>query len=226
MKKLVLFSLALALLSGCKTDTNQEKLKDIKAQKTIAQLIAEAHGYDNWDRVTSITFTFAVDRDSMRGSGRTWTWMPKKDSVYLNMGDQLVKYSRKSIDSISINADRAFINDKFWLLVPFQLVWDNTAIITDPAQDKAPLSGSSLNKITITYPGEGGYTPGDAYDIYYDDNFIIKEWVFRRGNDDDPTLVTSFEDYTDYSGLKIATSHKQKEGNWNLKFRDVMVEMK
>ena len=62
--------------------------------------------------------------------------------------------------------------------------------------------------------------------IYYDDNFIIKEWVFRRGNDDDPTLVTSFEDYTDYSGLKIATSHKQKEGNWNLKFRDVMVEMK
>ena len=225
MKQLLVLSLALALLSGCKTDSKQETPQDSEAPKTTAQLIAEAHGYGNWKRVSSISFTFAVDLDSIRGSGRTWTWMPKKDSVHLNMGEQVLKYSRRSIDSMSINADRAFINDKFWLLVPFQLVWDHSATITNPVQEVAPLRGTNLFKITLTYPSEGGYTPGDAYDIYYDDNFIIKEWVFRRGNDDDPSLVTSFEDYTDFSGIKIATSHKQKEGNWNLKFRNVKVTM-
>lgn len=226
MKQLVLLSLICVLLSGCKNDSKQESHKPINPAKPTAQLIAEAHGYNSWNNVSSITFTFGVDRDSIKGNGRTWTWMPKQDSVYLNTGEQVLKYCRKSIDSLSINADRAFINDKFWLLAPFQLVWDSKADITEPIEGLAPISGSNMNMITITYPSEGGYTPGDAYDIYFDTNYIIREWVFRRGNDDKPSLVTTFEDYSNFKGLKIATSHKMAEGNWNLKFRDVKVSLK
>ena len=67
-----------------------------------------------------------------------------------------------------------------------------------------------MNMITITYPNEGGYTPGDAYDIYFDEDYMIKEWTFRKGNSEDPSLSTTFENYKDYNGIKIATDHKQK----------------
>ena len=79
--------------------------------------------------------------------------------------------------------------------------------------------------ITILYADEGGYTPGDAYDIYYDNNYLIKEWVFRKGNSEEPSLTTTFENYIDYNGIKIAIDHKQEGGNWNLNFADVSITL-
>jgi hypothetical protein len=78
--------------------------------------------------------------------------------------------------------------------------------------------------ITLSYPDDaGGYTPGDAYDIYYDEDYIIREWTFRKGNSPEPTLSTTFENYKDFNGIKIAIDHKMAKGNWNLNFTDVSV---
>ena len=129
------------------------------------------------------------------------------------------------MDSTHIAADRAFINDKFWLLAPFQLVWDTSATISETKMAEAPISKTELNLITLTYPNEGGYTPGDAYDIYYGNDYLIKEWVFRKGNSVEPSLTTTFENFKDYNGIKIATDHKMADGNWNLNFTDVNITL-
>jgi hypothetical protein len=138
-------------------------------------------------------------------------------------GETSVNYNRTKMDSTHIGADRGFINDKYWLLVPFQLVWDTSATISESKKAKAPISEDQLNMITLTYPNEGGYTPGDAYDIFYGDDFMIKEWVFRKGNAAEATMVTTFENYKDYNGIKIATDHKMADGNWNLNFADINI---
>ena len=108
-------------------------------------------------------------------------------------------------------------------MIPFQLVWDEGTTISEPVKDAAPISSKLLNKITITYSNEGGYTPGDAYDIYFDDDHIIKEWVFRQSNSTEPSLVNTFENYQDFNGIKIALEHKKAEGDWNLLIRNVKV---
>lgn len=225
MKQLLLFFSLFALLTGCKSDKNQESTVDTTDIKTIPERIAEAHGIDQWDLVSTIEFTFAVDRDTIKGSGRSWKWIPQTKTVSLVTPDEVITYNTSEIDSTVMAADRAFINDKFWLLIPFQLVWDKGANISEPISAQAPISGTAMDQITITYPSQGGYTPGDAYDIYFDENYIIREWTFRRGNDPKPTLSTTFEDYEDFNGLKIATSHKRNGEGWNLKFRDVRVTL-
>ena len=225
MKQLLLFFSLIALLTGCKSDNKQESTVESTAPKTTAELIAEAHGIDQWDQVSKIEFTFAVDRDTIKGSGRSWSWMPQAKSVSLITPEEVITYNTSKVDSTVMAADRAFINDKFWLLIPFQLVWDKGANISESTSAEAPISGTTLNQITITYPNQGGYTPGDAYDIYFDENYVIREWTFRRGNDPTPTLSTTFEDYEDFNGLKIATSHKRNGEEWNLKFRDVRVTL-
>ena len=48
-----------------------------------------------------------------------------------------------------------------------------------------------MQKLTIVYGDEGGYTPGDAYDFYFGDDHIIKEWVFRKGNATEPSTMTT-----------------------------------
>ncbi len=110
------------------------------------------------------------------------------------------------------------------LLVPFQLVWDSNAEISEVIKTAAPISKDTLNKITITYSEVGGYTPGDAYDIFFDDTFLIQEWIYRRQNAEEPSLVNTFENYTTIKGLKFAQDHKQKEVNWNLNFTDIEVK--
>jgi hypothetical protein len=130
------------------------------------------------------------------------------------------------MDSVAIKTDRAFINDKFWALIPFQLVWDEGTTISDATIEKSPVNQQELNKITITYANEGGYTPGDAYDIYFDDDYIIREWSYRQGNAPEPSLSNTFENYNDYNGIKVAQDHKFAEGDRNLLIRNVKVEYK
>lgn len=223
MKSLYIGLVCLFLVSACKSETSKTTLKEEIKTLTIGEKIANAHGFENWKNVSKVEFTFKVDRDTIKGSGRSWEWYPKTDSIVMYAGEQVVMFNRAKLDSVPPNADRNFINDKYWLLVPFQLVWDSSATISEPKKVESPIGKEQLNMITILYPNEGGYTPGDAYDIYFDEDYLIKEWIFRKGNSEAPSLTTTFENYKDYNGIKIATDHKMADGNWNLNFADVSI---
>ena len=218
----------LTILTACKSETKEqttevETTSEVKKELTTAEKIAKAHGFDNWKNVNEIKFTFNVDRGENHFE-RSWTWNPKTNDVRLISEKDTIQFNRKSIDSISMKTDRAFINDKFWMLVPFQLVWDKGTTFSEAIKEITPISKTELNKITLTYGNEGGYTPGDAYDIYYDDDFIIKEWVFREGNSKEPSMTTTFENHEDFNGIKIAKDHKMAEGNFNLYFSNITVK--
>lgn len=213
------------LVVSCNSEKKETVIEDTTKELTIAEKIANAHGYENWKNVSEVKFTFKVDRDTIKGNGRSWIWFPKKDSVIMKAGEQIVKYNRNRLDSVPPNADRNFINDKFWVFIPFQLVWDTSATISDPVVAKSPIKNEDLNMITLLYGKEGGYTPGDAYDIYYDENYMIKEWVFRKGNAAEPSLTNTFENYKDFNGIKIAIDHKMGDRNWNLNFADVSITL-
>lgn len=217
MKNLSTVLIIISILFSCKPEKKEPKAI------SIAQKIANAHGFEQWKNVKKVAFTFKVDRDTIKGSGRSWIWFPKKDSVIMKAGEQVVKFNRNNLQGVPPNADRNFTNDKFWAFVPFQLVWDKTATISKPIQTKSPINKQLLNCITITYPKVGGYTPGDAYDIFYNDDYMIREWVFRKGNSTTPSLTNTFENYKDFNGIKIAIDHKKDNGKWNLNFTNVSI---
>jgi hypothetical protein len=83
-----------------------------------------------------------------------------------------------------------------------------------------------MDMITILYPSEGGYTSGDAYDIYFNEDYMIKEWTFRKGNSPEPSLSTTFENYKEFNGIKIAIDHKQEGSSWNLNLTNVSIKTK
>jgi len=194
---------------------------EITNEVTIAKKIAEAHGFENWKIVNQIEFRFNVSRDG-NTSGRSWIWNPKTNDVRLISETDTIQYNRNSIDSTSLKTDKAFINDKFWLLIPFQLIWDEVDYSAEPLQ-VAPISQKLMSKITLTYGNEGGYTPGDAYDIYFDKDYLIREWVFRKGNAEEPSMTTTFENYEDFNGIKIAKDHKMADNDFNLFFSNIKV---
>ncbi|NNG09928.1 MAG: hypothetical protein HKM92_07130, partial [Arenibacter sp.] len=139
----------------------------------------------------------------------------------ISRGDTIT-YNRKEVDSTTSKVDAAFINDKYWLLAPINILWDEKSITYNYDESSiAPISNDSLPKLTIVYGNAGGYTPGDAYDFYLADDYRIKEWVFRKGNAPEPSSITTWEGYEQIEGLAVSTMHKNKEGNFKLYFTGV-----
>jgi len=227
-KTIALLVLAIIIIACQNKKKNTDRLEfipdhDANPVATTAEIIAYKNGIENWKDVSEINFTFNVDRGENHFE-RSWSWKPKTDDVTLYSEKDTIAYNRKEMDSLTMKTDGGFINDSYWLLAPYKLVWDEGTSFSETITEQAPISKDTLQKITITYGNEGGYTPGDAYDFYYDQDYMIREWVFRKGNASIPTMITTFEDYEDFNGLTLAKMHKDSTGGFKLYFSNISVK--
>jgi hypothetical protein len=220
MKKLIYITFIGLSFISCK---QKSETKQPEKKISVAEKIANAHGFENWKQVSQIQFTFNVDRDSSHFD-RSYICKPKTNQVTAITTKDTITYLRKNVDSLSLNADQSFINDKFWLFPAFQLTWDKGTTISKPKIEIAPISKDRLNKITLTYNSEVGYTPGDAYDIFYDTNYHIKEWIFRKANQEKPSMTTAFSNYKTIKGISFPTKSTKEAKNWALYFTDVKIK--
>jgi len=218
-------SLLFLLFVSCKTEKKPEPTAKAK-EITILEKVANAHGFKNWDKVNKIEFTFNVDRDSSHFE-RSWIWKPKTNAITSISGKDTLRYNRKTMDSVAYKTNGGFINDRYWLLAPFNLLWDkNNFEYTHTANRTAPISKKPMHKLTIVYANEGGYTPGDAYDFYFENDYLIREWVFRKANQAEPSMTTTWENYVNHNGFHFAMEHKKANENFNLFFDRIQTELK
>lgn len=209
----------IVILTSCKNEPKATPEKE----KTILEKIAFAHGYENWKSVKEFTFTFNVDRDTTHFE-RTWIWRPKSNDITSISGTDTLVYNRKSMDSVAQKTNGGFINDRYWILAPFNLIWDADNFTYEHLEkENAPISGQPMQKLTIVYSNEGGYTPGDAYDFYFREDYILREWVFRKANQVEPSMTTTWEDYKTLEGLQLARDHKKAEPGFSLNFTNLLV---
>jgi len=101
-------------------------------RSAIAEQMAKTYGLDSFGQVEGIRYTFNAEFPGIKLS-RTWEWNPKTDTVSYEGKDKegkpvKVTYPRSQIgsqsDAIQNEIDPAFVNDQYWLLLPFHVVWD------------------------------------------------------------------------------------------------------
>jgi hypothetical protein len=223
MKNIIFILLISAIISSCKNEPSAGEQIEID-KTTTAQQLAINSGIDHWKDVERIKFTFNVGKSGNIVMSRAWTWNPSTQEVQLIAKEDTIKYRRNAqLDRVQTSTDRAFINDVYWLLPQFKLVWDKGTSITEQESQIAPISKDTLNQITILYKGDGGYTPGDAYDIYYDKDYNFKEWAYRKSNDAAITMATTFEDFETFNNITIAKNHRTLDGVTSINFTDIEI---
>lgn len=213
MKKLLVLPL-LSLLISC---NNQEK------EQTIVQKIAEANGIENFEDVKELRYTFNVNVNDTLRTSRAWTWRPKDKTATLTTPDSTVTYNYETEAAANEKTDQRFINDQYWLLFPFHLLWDEMEW-EHTEEATAPISGEQMQRVTVTYPDGAGYTPGDQYEIYFGDDHLIKEWVYLSGGNRENPFPATWEDYGEFGGIKISQMHRSADGSFELFFTNVSVE--
>ncbi len=212
---------------SCK-ELSQETTSPVTEEKTHPlspqENIAAFYRIGNWDTVTELRFTFNVSR-SETGYSRSYVWNTSTDDVIFMNENDTIEYNRKApLDSLAIYADKRFVNDSFWLLSPYKLVWDEGTTISDVSKVTAPISRDTLNKLTIVYGSEGGYTPGDAYDFYFTDAYEIREWVYRKENSGTASVLTTWDKHETYGDLRFNTLHQDSLKSFKLYFTDISVK--
>lgn len=194
-------------------------------QKKMGREIAVANGIDKFRKVKMLEFTFNVQRDTAKPSSRHWQWFPKTNEVVFITDSGTTRFKRNDTTTQELKKLNArFTNDEYWLIYPFHLSWDKGFELRDSSMKVAPISGKSLRKITTEYNDKDGFTPGDMYDVYIDENKRIQEWAYHKGGAAEPSLITSWESYKDFNGLQLAQEHKSKDGKFRLWFTGIQIK--
>ena len=183
----------------------------------ILEQIAKAYGLDSFGKIEAIRYTWSAQFPGLNVS-HSWVWEPKTNKVSYEGKDKdgepvKVTYVRTELgsqpDAVKNEVDPAFINDNYWLLFPFHAYWDTSATVTDQGMHKLPLGNGSAELVAVKYPNEGGYTPGDTWELYVGKDKRVEQFVYHRGGPKKPSLViATWAGYKMAGPLLISTEHR------------------
>ena len=182
----------------------------------ILEELAKTYGLDSFGQIDAIRYTWNAQFPGVNLS-HSWVWEPKTNKVSYEGKDKdgkpvKVSYLRSELsgqpDAVKNEVDPAFVNDNYWLLFPFHAYWDRSATVTDQGMKQLPVGNGSAELVAVKYPSEGGYTPGDTWDLYVGKDNRVEQFVYHRGGPKKPsTVVATWEGYKKAGPLLISTDH-------------------
>ena len=205
-----LFAFTISVLVLAATSQAQER-------PPIFQQMFKAYGFDSFAQVEKIRYIFNIEGLL----SRTWEWEPKTDTITYEGKDKddapvKLTYRRSQLSSqsdlVKNEIDPAFSNDNYWLLFVLRVSWDGSATITDEGIQKLPLGNGSAQRVVVKYPSEGGYAPGDTWELYVGTDHRIQELAYHGGGPGTQKrpklLVVTWDDYKKAGPLVISTDHR------------------
>jgi hypothetical protein len=189
-----------------------------QARPPIADQIAKTYGVDSWGQIEAIRYTWNAQFPGVNIS-RSWTWEPKTGQVSFDGktkdGKPLkVTYNSNQLGSqpavVKDEVEPGFINDQYWTLFPFHVVWDGSATVTDDGMKKLPQGSGSAKRVVVKYPAEaGGFTPGDTWELYVGKDNRVEQFAYHRGGTTKPSLViATWAGYKKAGPILFSTDHR------------------
>lgn len=192
--------------------------------------VAKAYGADSFVNIDKIKYTFNVKFNGKTVS-RSWLWDISAGRVTLErQGAAPFSYSRTGgLDTSAENVrttDALFINDQYWLLFPLHLAWDASATISVEKNRRLPIGNGVATCVSVTFPPAGGYTPGDAFDLFLDKSDHVAQWAYRRGNARTPNRTNRWEENRWAGPLLVSLDRPGADSTFRVWFTGVAVQMK
>jgi len=199
-----------------KQQSVQENTAKENTVKINAEQLAKAYGLDSFEQIEAIRYKWNAQFPGVNLS-HSWEWEPKTDQVSYEGVDKdgkpvKVTYLRSELssqpDTVKNEVDPSFVNDNYWLLFPLHAYWDKTATVTDEGMKALPLGNGSAELVSVKYPSEGGYTPGDTWDLYVGKDNRVESLAYHRGGPTKPSLVMArWAGHKKAGPILISTDH-------------------
>ena len=182
----------------------------------IIEKLAKTYGLDSFGQIDAIRYAFKAEAPGVDLS-RSWIWEPKTDQVTYEGKDKSgkpvkVTYLRSQLGSQSAEVkgdiDPGFLNDNYWLILPFHFAWDTNTTVEDSGMQKLPLGTGSAEKVAVKYSSDGGYSPGDTWDLYVGTDGRIQEIAYHGGGPAKFEVAATWTDYKKAGPLLFSLDHR------------------
>lgn len=113
-------------------------------------------------------------------------------------------------------AERIWINDSYWLVMPFKL--KDTGVTLKYLGEDSLATGKFYNVVQLTFQGVGS-TPENKYLVYVDrsDN-LVKQWAFfEKASQDSASAIWPFDNYQQYGKLLLSADRSDGKGPRSVK---------
>ncbi len=115
-----------------------------------------------------------------------------------------------TLDKYLDQAYRAWINDSYWLVMPYKL--KDTGVTLKYLGEDTTQTGDEAWKLQLTFE-EVGVTPQNKYHIWVDqDRKLVTQWAFfREYTLDEPNFITPWDNYQQYGDILLSGDRGERE---------------
>jgi len=215
--------------------------RELDGRILAGEIVQAVGGLNAWnDRSWDLSFDFVVMHDGAEAGRVSHFWnrstdgyvvggMTKDGSKWeVNFADIMNKVGMAMINGAPV-ADSLrqktldmgygrFINDTYWLLMPFKLLDSGVYHYREP---DTTIGGQRYEVLRLSF-GNVGLTPGDRYWLYVDpETKLVRRWRFRlQGSREGDYL---WNDYTDFDSIRLSLSKPAVDGTSEIRFEHVQV---
>ncbi|WP_194241990.1 hypothetical protein [Winogradskyella eckloniae] len=212
----------LLILFGTITFQAQED-NETKIDQIIQQSFEAMGGMENWNNTHYIQWNFGKRMliwDKWTGDVRIENPTEKLTLVVnINSGkgkaskDGALVTDTEELDKILEKGKKWWINDSYWLTMPWKLK-DDGVKITYLKTESLP-NGNLADVLEMTFENVG-VTPNNKYHIYFDQkDHLVKQWAFF-GNykDEEPRFIRAWDNYQKAGNVLLSFNRSgDKRGN-------------
>lgn len=188
-------------------------------------------GRENWDKTRFISWTFFGRRDLLwdKYTGRVRIESKSDSTTYLvnvNTGEGKVKIKGTeitepdSVKNLLKKATSIWINDSYWLVMPFKLK-DSGVTIKYMGEDT--LNNQRFNTLVLTFK-EVGDTPQNKYKLYVDiKDKLVRYWCYYSTSAQDTANFTRpWDNYQRHGSILLSGDRSDKGGPSNVKVEETV----
>lgn len=233
----VLFILCLIQI-GCKPESKEvqefssppqpkTEIQDSTAAEMVAAMVKKMGGYENWDKIKYISWSFFGARHLIwdKEGGRVRIESPRDTMIYLidlhNDKGRIIKSGEEITQDeehqkLVKRGKGIWINDSYWIFMPFKL--QDPGVSVNYAREDTMMGGLPSSVLALTFNGVGS-TPNNKYELYVDkEDGLIKQWAyFKTADQETPPRIWPWDNYKEYGGIQLSTDRSDKSGPSNVR---------
>lgn len=215
---------------------------DALSAECIKELTDAMGGQETWDKLPYFRFDFVVVRDG-KELARFKHWWDKRHgrcrvegpddqgrviTAIFNLSDKkgkaftdgIIDTDSANIANIIQNGYERWVNDTYWMIMPFKLHDNGTRIKHVRTQEGA--NGATYDVLELSFAPNVGLTPQDRYWLYVNDKtHLIDRWEYVLTGQKPPPQGASWESWTSIGPLQLSLARRFEGKTAMLRFENV-----
>lgn len=220
--------LLLALLTtilGCtgdRSENNDSSDTTIDASELASKVLLAMGGEESWNSTRYFYWDFFGSRQLLwdKWTGNVRIESPRDSTTYLvNINTESGQVMKNGVvmtnpDSIMHYVDRAkriWINDSYWLVMPFKL--KDPGVNLNYLRNDTTLNGIQSYVLELTFE-KVGVTPNNKYEVFIDrDDFLVKQWsYFETSEQESADAIWPWDNYQKFGSIMLSSDRSDGKG--------------